>query len=78
MFPNELDFQVRQEQYKDLLREAEQERLIKTARLHNNFGSRKLNLSITNWLGTKLVDWGMNLQQSNPAVTPAYCDPCCG
>jgi|GEM_PF-2434384 len=75
-YPNESDFQVRREQYKDLLREAENERLIRTAGLHSS-GGRKLNLSLSNWLGAKLVSWGMNLQQARPAVTPACCDVCC-
>ena len=76
MFPNQIDYLVHQEQYKDLLREAENERLIRTAGLHNS-GGRKLNLRISNWLGAKLVGWGMNLQQSNPALAPAGCDTCC-
>lgn len=75
-YQNELDFQVRQEQYKDLLRQAEHERLIKTASLYNS-GGRKLNFNITNWLGAKLVSWGMNLRQSKPAVSPACCNACC-
>lgn len=75
MFPNQIDFLVRQEQYKDLVREAENERLIRTAGLHNS-STRQLNLSLTNWLGAKMVSWGLSLQ-SNPAVTPACCDACC-
>ena len=76
MYQNELDLMAHQERYKELLQEAEQDRLIQTARLHNS-GSMKLNLSITNWLGARLVSWGMNLQQSDPAVAAARCDACC-
>lgn len=75
-YPNELDYLSNQAHHKKLLHEAEQERLIQTARLDNS-GGRKLNLNITNWLGAKLVSWGMNLQQSNPAVAPACCDARC-
>ena len=76
MYQNELDLMAHQERYKELLQETEHERLIRTARLHNS-GSRKLNLRLTNWLGARLVSWGMNLQQSDPAVAPACCNSCC-
>ena len=75
-YPNELDYLSNQEHHKKLLHEAEQERLIQTARLDDS-GSRKLNLNITNWLGAKLVSWGMNLRQPRPAVAPVCGDVCC-
>jgi len=62
MFPNELDFLVCQERYKDLLREAERARLVRQARAgqerRNHFYYRALT-----WLGRRLVGWGWHLQE---------------
>jgi hypothetical protein len=64
MFASEIDVLFRQEQYKDLLREATHERLIRAARPRPT-GSGRLYRKAANWLGTK-------------RVSPLYCHatPC--
>ncbi|MFB0535404.1 MAG: hypothetical protein ACETWR_10515, partial [Anaerolineae bacterium] len=56
------DFLVRQEQYKDLLREAERERLIRAAGLRRP-GNWSLHQKIAGWLGTQMAGWGCKLQR---------------
>ena len=56
-----LDFLVRQEHYKDLLREAQRERLIRTAGLRHS-GNWKLHRKVADWVGTYMVRWGCKLQ----------------
>jgi hypothetical protein len=75
MLPNHGDFLVRQEQYQDLLREAEKERLISAAELPR---IRKWSLpgQTANWLGTYVVKWGLKLQ-ANRSSAPTCCGDCC-
>jgi hypothetical protein len=75
VLPNQRDFLVRQEQYQDLLREAEQERLIHSAglRLLNRWN---LPRQMAIWLGTYVVKWGLKLQ-TNSATGPTCCGNCC-
>lgn len=75
MLPHHRDFLVRQEQYQDLLREAEKERLIQAAELHQN-GKWGWPRQTANWLGTYVVKWGLKLQ-ANRATSPTCCDDCC-
>ena len=67
MFPNELEFLVRQEHYKDLLREAEMARFVRRRRAgqgrRNYFYCRALT-----WLGSRLVVWGWRLQERYGAM----------
>ena len=70
MFVSQVDVLVRQEQYKDLLREAAHERLIRTVKPRPT-GSGRLYRKAANWFGTKMVSWGCNLLRSDTA--PAYC-----
>ena len=64
----------RQERYKDLLREAEQERLIQQVlagrEKHDGFYRAALA-----WLGCRLVEWGESLQQRYDNTSPA--SPAC-
>lgn len=60
MFPFEIKFLVRQEQYKDLLREAEHRRLIRAGRPRPT-GSGRLYRKAADWIGTKMVSWGCGL-----------------
>lgn len=61
MVPNIIDFQARQEQYKDLLKDAQKQRLI------NRQASKvKKNGPVTNWLGRELVKWGSRLEGDEP------------
>lgn len=54
---NYVDYMVRQEQYKDLLREAKQERMAKV------FGPRPLRYQvIARWGKAQVVKWGSILQ----------------
>jgi len=70
MFPNELDFLVRREHYKDLLREAEKARLVRQLQAgqerRNHFYCRALT-----WLGCRLAVWGWRLQERYGAATAA-------
>ena len=72
MLPNYLDFLVCQEQYKDLLREAECERLIRAAGLRQP-GNRRLHRKVAGWIGTQMVRWGWKLQRYG--TTPPPCCP---
>jgi len=75
MLPNHGDFLVRQEQYQDLLREAEKERLIQAAELRRS-GKWDLPRQTANWLGTYVVKWGLKLQ-ANRSTSPTCCGDCC-
>jgi hypothetical protein len=75
MLPNHGDFLVRQEQYQDLLREAEKERLIQAAELHRS-DRWGLPRQTANWLGTYVVKWGLKLQVNRPTA-PTCCGDCC-
>jgi hypothetical protein len=75
MIPSRGVFLVRQEQYQDLLREAEQERLVQVAGLRP---SRKWGLprQTANWLGAYIVKLGLQLQ-ANRLTGPTCCDDYC-
>lgn len=75
MLPNHGDFLVRQEQYQDLLREAEKERLIQVAELPQ-VGKWGLPRQTVHWLGTYGVKWGLKLQ-ANRSAAPTCCGDCC-
>jgi hypothetical protein len=68
MFPNNFDFLIRQERYQDLLREAEQDRLIQVAKLRR---SSKWDLpgQMANWLGSYGIKLGLKLQ-ANCSIAP--------
>jgi len=70
MFPNELEFPVHQEHYKDLLREAERARLVRQMQAgqerRNHFSCQLLT-----WLGRRLVVWGWRLQERYDAAIAA-------
>jgi hypothetical protein len=67
-----IDLLFRQEQYKDLLREAEQERLIRVAGLRHS-GNWKLHRKVADWVGAQMVSWGYRLRSYGTA--PSACDP---
>jgi hypothetical protein len=50
-----------QEHYKELLREAEHERLIRAAGLRQP-GNWKLYRKVADWVGDQMVRWGYKLQ----------------
>jgi hypothetical protein len=64
----ERDVVMRRERNKDLLREAELERLIRVAGLRPT-ASGRLCRKAANWLGTQLMSWGRSLLHSD--TTPA-------
>ena len=64
------DLLVQREHYKDLLQEAEYERLIRAAGLRQP-GNRKLHRKVAGWIGAQMVRWGWKLQSyGNNAATP--------
>jgi hypothetical protein len=72
----EAEFEVRREQYKDLLREADRERLIRLVRSHHRANVWELYLKVADWIGTKMVKWGSKLQ-TQPQTTVARCSEYC-
>jgi hypothetical protein len=64
-----MDFLVRQEQYKDLLWEAEQERLIRAAGLRPSVNWR-LHRKVAEWIGAQMVRWGCKLQRYGTTAPP--------
>jgi hypothetical protein len=67
-----IDFLVRQEQYKDLLQEAERERLIRVAGFRQ-LGNQGLHRKVATWIGAQMVSWGYKLQSYS--TTPSPCSP---
>lgn len=72
---SDTDFLVRQEQYKDLLREAEHERLIRAAGLQQP-GNWRLHRKVANRIGAQMVSWGCKLQHYG--TTPPPCPQVAG
>ena len=70
------DLLFRQEQYKDLLREAEQERLIRAAGLRSPVNWR-LHRKVAEWIGAQMVRWGCKLQRYG-TTPPTYCPQVAG
>jgi hypothetical protein len=66
------DFPVRQERYKELLQEAEQERLIRAAELRHP-GNWRLHRKVADWVGDQMVSWGYKLQRYGATTSP--CGP---
>ena len=60
-----------QERYKDLLQEAERERLIQVAGPWQP-GNLRLPRKVANWVGARMVSWGWKLQHYG-TMPP----PCC-
>ena len=58
---NWIDFAFKQEQHKDLLREAERERLVRAARAGRRRRTRVVGPLLV-WLGNLLIAWGERLQ----------------
>ncbi|TEU13715.1 MAG: hypothetical protein E3J21_17900 [Anaerolineales bacterium] len=63
------DFLVGQEHYKELLREAERERLIRAAELRQ-LGNWRLHQKVADWIGAQMVSWGRKLQRYGTAPSP--------
>lgn len=64
------DLLVQQEHYKDLLQEAEYERLIRAAGLQQP-GNRRLHRKVVNWIGIQMVKWGGKLQSYGAKPLPS-------
>jgi len=75
MYPSDRDFHMCQEQYKDLLREAERERLIRAAGLQTP-GLREVSRAVVNQFRRKLA---IRYARPRPVVeTLGVCgEPCC-
>ena len=69
--PSRNDFLIRGEHYKDLLREAERERLIRAAGLGQP-GDGGLLRQVVGWIGAQMVRWGSKLQRYGTPPSPCY------
>ncbi len=70
MFPGYVAITVAYERHKDLLREAEQRRLINSLQHSEPIWKVKFE-EICHWLGRQLVKWGFRLQGHNlPLSSP--------
>ena len=67
MFVDNAEFIARERQ-KDLLLQAERNRLIKTVRQQPT-NERHEARSVTTWLGVRLVTWGLKLQGQPAPIT---------
>jgi len=67
---SETDLLVQREHYKDLLRDAEHDRLVRQAHMQDH-GRDKLHVRTLDWLGRQLVLWGMSLQRNYGSMTKA-------
>jgi hypothetical protein len=65
----QLDYLVQKEKFNDLMREAEQERLLLTIKLQNR-GQRSLHRNLAAWVGVQMVKWGSRLQHYG-SISPA-------
>ena len=69
----EVEYLVRQEYYKDRLRELERERLLQAAGLQQGVDFKSYRKA-ANWLGKQMVKWGSKLQEydtTSPSETYA-------
>jgi len=66
------DFLVRQEHDKELLQEAERERLIRSAGVRQSSNWRPYRKA-AGWVGAQMVSWGYKLRSYGTA--PSACDP---
>ena len=62
MFAVEIDYLVRNEQYKDLQREVARQKLIETAKPRYSGDTLSLR-RLARWIGTQMVKWGSKLQR---------------
>jgi len=68
MYITDLDFLVTKERYKDMLREAEQERLIRAAGIRPGIAGRLYHVA-ADWLSTQIIRLGCAL--ARPSTAPA-------
>ena len=62
------DVWMQRERYRDLLRDAEHDRLLQQVHTQNH-GQDRLHSQALNWLGRRLVMWGMSLQERYGSMT---------
>jgi hypothetical protein len=67
MLPNDIDFLTRKERCQDLMREAEQERLIGIAKLQQSKQPGSWQ-RVVHWMGIQLIKLGLKLQDYG--ITP--------
>jgi len=65
--PNDLDYVANLERYRDRVREADRARLVKQARVGRDYRNR-FYVPMLNWLGRRLVAWGLRLQACREAA----------
>jgi hypothetical protein len=63
MFPGDIHFLVRKQQYEEALQQVARERMVRASQrpLHNG----KLHLKAARWIGIHMVKWGSKLEQSS-------------
>jgi len=76
MYPSSLDLQARQERYKDLLREADRERLIRVAGLQPP-SLWQIMVKVTRQVGRLTLTWRFNKHPVGPVATTCSGRPCC-
>lgn len=67
---NYMDFLAHQEHYKDLLREIEHDRLIRSAGLQHP-GKWRPRQKVADWVGAQMVRWGCKLQRYGATPSPS-------
>lgn len=64
----QMEYLVQKEKYQDLIRAAEQDRLLQVVKQQNtNHGGLHRNLA--GWIGLQMVKWGSRLQQYSSVST---------
>lgn len=66
----QVEYLMQKEKYHDLIRAAEQDRLLKVAKLSNT-GQRGLHRNLIAWVGIQMVKWGAKLQHYGSVSTGA-------
>jgi hypothetical protein len=69
MCQTDVDYLARKERCKDLLREAEHERLIQTIRAKQP-GSQRWHWRVANWIRTRMEEYRSKLQGHDPVSPP--------
>lgn len=64
----QVDYLVQKEKYQDLIRAAEQDRLLQVVKQQNT-SHGGLHRNLVGWIGLQLVKWGSKLQQYGSVST---------
>lgn len=64
----QVDYLVQKEKYQDMIRAAEQDRLLQIVKQQNTSHS-SLHRNLVGWIGLQMVKWGSRLQQYSSVST---------